>query len=94
MQVILTEPALQDLDEIAEYQAQHFVASRASFEDRFHAPLERIQAFPESVQEVEGQPGIRATVLTPFPCRLFYHVIDDRIEVLHVHHTARDVASD
>jgi plasmid stabilization system protein ParE len=90
MRVVLTEPALQDLDEIARYQDQHFVASMPSFEARFRAFLERIRLFPNSAQGVEGQPGVRAAVLTPFPYRLFYSVVDDRIEVLHVYHTARD----
>jgi hypothetical protein len=55
------------------------------------AILTRIGNWPESAQEIVGRPGVRSVSFIRFPYRLFYRVIAERIEVLHVHHSARDL---
>ena len=50
----------------------------------------RIATWPESAQEVLQKPGIRSVPFLRYPYRLFYRVVADRVEVLYVHHAARE----
>jgi toxin ParE1/3/4 len=50
----------------------------------------RIGTRPQSAQEVVQRPGIRSVPFIRYPYKIFYRVSSDRIEVLHVHHSARD----
>jgi toxin ParE1/3/4 len=38
---------------------------------------------------VKQRPGVRVAFLTPYPFKLFYRIVADIIEVLHVAHAAR-----
>jgi toxin ParE1/3/4 len=49
----------------------------------------RIGQWPESAQEVEQRPGIRAVPFIRYPYRLFYQVTSEAVEILHIRHTAR-----
>jgi toxin ParE1/3/4 len=50
----------------------------------------RIGTWPESAQEVVQRPTIRSVPFIRYPYKIFYRVLADRIEILHVHHSARD----
>jgi len=49
----------------------------------------RIGRRPESAQEVEQRPNIRSVPFIRYPYKIFYQVLQDRVEILHVHHSAR-----
>jgi plasmid stabilization system protein ParE len=61
-----------------------------SIERRLRAVVERIGQWPQSGRVVEERPGVRVVPLVPYPYRLFYLVTDERVEILHLHHAARD----
>lgn len=90
MKVVFTEDALRDLDEILSYISQNYPAIYRPFEDRLRAIVTRIRTWPESAQEVATRAGVRSVPFIRYPYRLFYRVLADRIEILHVHHSARD----
>lgn len=46
----------------------------------------RVGNWPERAQEVLQRPGIRSVPFIRYPYKLFYRVLPDRIEILHVHH--------
>jgi hypothetical protein len=50
----------------------------------------RIGTWPESAQEIVDRADVRSVPFIRYPYRLFYRVLVDRVEVLHVHHTSRD----
>ena len=89
MKLIFTAPALADLDEILAYTAEHYPASLTAFRNRMDAVLERIRMYPQSGRLLDNAPGVRVVPLIRFPFRIFYREGASRIEVLHIHHTAR-----
>jgi len=90
MKVVFTDDALRDLDEILQYISQHYPLVYEPFEKRLRTIVTRIGAWPESAQEVEQRPGIRSVPFIRYPYKIFYRILPDRIEVLHIHHSARE----
>ena len=90
MKVVFTDDALRDLDEILQYISQHYPLVYEPFETRLRTIVTRIGAWPESAQEVEQRPGIRSVPFIRYPYKILYRILPDRIEVLHIHHSARE----
>ena len=90
MKVVFTDDALRDLDEILQYISEHYPAVYRQFETRLRTIVTRIGTWPESAQEVDQRPGIRSVPFIRYPYKIFYQVLTDRVDVLHVHHSARD----
>ena len=90
MKVVFTDNALRELDEILHYISLNYPAVYRPFETRLRTIVARIGRWPESAQEIEQRPGIRSVPFIRYPYKLFYRVLRDRVEVLHVHHGARD----
>ena len=91
MRVVLTDEALRDLDAILAYTATNHPTAAAALTRRLHATLRRIGEWPESAPTVAGRPGIRMVPLVRYPFRIFYRLSENRAEVLHIHHAARDL---
>jgi plasmid stabilization system protein ParE len=90
MRVVYTTEALSDLDGIFDYIANHYPAISDAFQNRLHAVLARVARWPESAQEVSERPGVRVAPLIRYPYKVFYRVSGDTVEILHVHHAARE----
>lgn len=89
MKVVYTDEALRNLDEILGHVASHYPTISKSFEKRLRAVVARIGAWPESAQEVAGRPGVRVVPLLRYPYKLFYRVTSECVEILYIHHAAR-----
>jgi toxin ParE1/3/4 len=89
VKVVFTDEALRDLDQIFEFNQAHYPASADAFQRRLRAIEQRITRWPESAPEVKQRLGVRVAFLTPYPFKLFYRLVADTIEVLHVAHAAR-----
>jgi toxin ParE1/3/4 len=89
MRVVFTDEALRDLDQIFEFNQAHYPGSADAFQKRLRAIEQRIARWPASAPEVKQRPGVRVAFLTPYPFKLFYRIVPDIIEVLHVAHAAR-----
>ena len=94
MKVVYTDEALRDLDEILAFIAAHYPAISAPFVKRLRAIERRIGEWPKSAQEVEQRPGVHTVPFIRYPYRLFYQVGDDVVEILHIHHAARQGPSE
>ena len=90
MRVVFTDDALRDLDEILHFISTNYPGVYAPFEKRLRTIITRIGAWPESAREVVQRPNIRSVPFIRYPYKIFYRVLSDRVEVLHVHHSARD----
>lgn len=82
--VIWTEPALQDLDQIADYiSLDNPVVAKKLVQDTFDR-VERLNQHPKlgkSVQELE-ESVYRELVVSP--CRIFYRQENDVVYIIHV----------
>lgn len=89
MKLVYTDEALRDLDEILTFIASKYPAVSAEFERRLAVVLRRVGSWPESAQEIEQRPGVRAVPLIRYPYKVFYRVANEAVEILHIHHAAR-----
>ena len=89
MKVVWTEAALADLDETLAFAGANYPSVAIPLEKRIRAVVARIGRWPESARRVEQRPDVRVVPLLRYPYRIFYRLRDDRVEILHIHHTAR-----
>ena len=89
MKVIYTEEALKDLDEIADWLAVHYPAVAPAVEQRIRAVVARIGRWPESARRSAKRPGVRVVPLGRYPYKIFYRIRNNTVEILHIHHAAR-----
>lgn len=84
-EVVWTEPALADLDAIADFIAlDKPSAARALVAKVFHH-VGQLALFPRSGSRPRELRGSRHRQLVEPPCRIFYRVDDDdRVVILHV----------
>ena len=91
-QVIWTEPALSDLNEIAEYIAlDNFDAAAGLVQEVFSA-VERLEMHPESGRhppELEKKTRYREIIIGP--CRVFYRLDSDKVYILYVMRGEREL---
>jgi toxin ParE1/3/4 len=90
MKVVWTETALADLDEILAYTAEHYPSLIGPLERRIRAVVARVADWPESARQVDDRVGVHVVPLVRYPYRIFYRVADEAVELLHIHHAARD----
>jgi len=83
-EVVWTEPALQQLDAIAEYIALDKPPAAGKLVEAVFASTMRLEEFPQSGRTPPELPGsVYREVLVP-PCRIFYRQEDNRVLTLYV----------
>ena len=83
-EVIWTEPALQELDAIAEYIALDNPAAASDLVKEVFGKTERLENFPKSGRIPPELPdSVYREVVVP-PCRIFYREDEQRVFVLFV----------
>lgn len=91
-QVIWTEPALSDLNEIAEYIALDNFDAAAHLVQEVFSAVERLEQHPKSGRrppELERKTRYREVVVGP--CRIFYRVENDKVYILYVMRGEREL---
>jgi len=83
-EVIWTEPALQELDAIAEYIALDNPAAASDLVKAVFDKTERLETFPKSGRIPPELPdSVYREMLVP-PCRIFYREDEQRVLILFV----------
>lgn len=83
-QIVWTEPALNDLDAIADYIALENPAAAAELVRRVFAHVEQLEAHPESGSKPAELGRSRYRQIVEPPCRVFYRSDGERVFVLYV----------
>jgi len=90
MKVEYSRRAVADLRQISADSRRTFGDRVAeALEARIRAVIDRISREPLSAPEVEQRPGLHVVPLIRYPFKVFYRVLDDRVRILHIRHTAR-----
>jgi plasmid stabilization system protein ParE len=89
MKVVWTDEALRDLDEIAEYVTVHYPTVAPAVGLRIRAVVDRVGRWPQSARRSLKRPDVRVVPVGRYPYKIFYRVTERSIEILHVHHAAR-----
>jgi toxin ParE1/3/4 len=82
--VIWTEPALENLDDIAEYIALHNATAAKKLVKTVFQKVERLEKFPESGRKPPEMETFNYREVVVNPCRVFYRVDNDNVYILHV----------
>ncbi len=88
-QLIWTEPALLDLDEIADYIAlDNPVAASKTIQKIFNR-VERLEIYPNSGKRPAELPRTPYREIVVPPCRIFYRTEKNHVLILHVMRSER-----
>lgn len=83
-QIIWTEPALQELDAIADYISLDNPAAAKNLVREAFKRVEHLSDHPKSGKKVEEfEVSVYREIVLP-PCRIFYRLADDLVYIIHV----------
>jgi plasmid stabilization system protein ParE len=89
-EIVWTEPALSDLDAIADYIAIESQRAASELVQRVVAHVEQLASHPESrSRPQEFARNTRYRQIVEPPCRVFYRVDGERVLILHVMRSER-----
>ena len=88
-QVIWTEPALDDLNEIAEYIALDKPSSAKWLVHEVFRKVKRLENFPKSGRKPPELDKTRYREVIIPPCRVFYRIEDEKVLILYVMRSER-----
>ncbi|NRB69953.1 MAG: type II toxin-antitoxin system RelE/ParE family toxin [Vibrio sp.] len=90
-EIIWTEPALSDLNDIAEYIALENIAAAKELVQAIFSKVERLEAFPESGRIPPELEHLSYREVVVSPCRIFYKQDGDKVFILFVRRSERDL---
>ena len=82
--LIWTEPAVQDLDEIAEYIALDDFSAAKRLVEKIFERVERLESFPKSGRQPPELKRMPYREIIVGPCRIFYRIEEDRVYIVYV----------
>ena len=88
-EVVWSEPALADLEAIADYIALENPVAAAELVQRVLAHVEQLAEHPESGVRVPELGRSRYRQRVELPCRIFYRHKEQRVFIVHVMRTER-----
>ena len=83
-QIKWTEPALNDLNEIAEYIAVDKPGAAKKLVSRVLRSVKRLKKFPESGKRPSELPETNYREVIVGPCRVFYRIEGKKVYILYV----------
>jgi len=88
-QVIWTEPALDDLTEIAEYIALDKPSAAKLLVHKVFSKVRRLENFPKSGRKPPELSKTRYREIIIPPCRIFYRIEEEQVFILYVMRSER-----
>jgi toxin ParE1/3/4 len=90
-EVIWTSPALDDLNDIAEYIALSNITAAKKLVQKIFDIITRLENHPESGKRPQELINLNYREVNVNPCRIFYKVDSDKVYILHVMRQERDL---
>jgi toxin ParE1/3/4 len=90
-QIVWTEPALIDLDEIAEYIALDKPSAAKKFVKYVFTNVKRLKQFPKSGKCPPELQNTDYREIIVGPCRIFYRFSNDKIYILYLMRGEREL---
>jgi toxin ParE1/3/4 len=84
VEIVWTEPALRDLDAIADYIALDNPDAARQLVRRVFQHIEQLAQHPESGSRPPELKGKRYRQIVEAPCRVFYRIDDGHVYILYV----------
>ena len=90
-QIIWTEPALDNLNDIAEYIAISNPHAAKQLVENVFSKIQKLEQLPDSGRVPEEISHLNYREVVVNPCRVFYKVDNDSVFILHVMRQERDL---
>ena len=90
-EIIWTNPALEDLNDIAEYIALSNLLSAKNLVKKVFEKVYRLEEFPESGKKPLELNNLNYREVVVNPCRIFYKIENGNVFILHVMRQERDL---
>lgn len=90
-EVIWTSPALDDLNDIAEYIAISNIPAAKELIRKVFDKISRLENHPESGKRPLELINLNYREVNVNPCRIFYKVDNDKVYILHIMRQERDL---
>ena len=90
-EIVWTAPALNDLNEIAEYIAVSNMPAAKKLTQKIFDKISRLESHPESGKVPLELAGLNYREIIVNPCRIFYKVESDQVYILHIMRQERDL---
>ncbi len=90
MKVVYTDEALNDLAAIADWLSVHYPTIAPDVERRIRRVIAHIARWPASARRASGRADVRVVPLGRYPYKIFYRATREAIEIIHIHHAARE----
>ncbi len=90
-EVVWTSPALDDLNDIAEYIALCNIQAAKNLTQKVFDKISRLESYPESGKRSPELINLNYREINVNPCRIFYKVDSDKVYILHVMRQERDL---
>ncbi len=89
-EIIWTEPALNNVNEIAEYIAIHNEQAAKALVQKIFSKVDRLTEHPDSGKVPAELKGFAFREVVVPPCRIFYKVANEKVSILYVMRQERD----
>ncbi|KPH64644.1 type II toxin-antitoxin system RelE/ParE family toxin [Pseudoalteromonas neustonica] len=90
-EIIWTSPALNDLNDIAEYISLSNIDAAKKLTQKVFDKISRLEEQPESGKRPLELSNLNYREVHVNPCRIFYKVDSDKVYILHVMRQERDL---
>lgn len=90
-EIIWTNPALEDLNDIAEYIALSHLPLAKKLVAKIFDKVERLETLPESGKKPIELTNLNYRQVIVNPCRIFYKIDNNEVFILHVMRQERDL---
>lgn len=90
-EIIWTEPALNSLNDIAEYIALNNPISAKNLVGSIFCQVTRLEQFPESGRKPEEIKDLNYREIVVNPCRIFYKIKGDNVYIVFVMRQEQDL---
>jgi toxin ParE1/3/4 len=83
-EIIWTEPALQELNDIAEYIALDNIAAARKLVEKVFNEVDRLKTFPKAGRTPPDLPNSVYREIIVTPCRIFYREEENKVLIIFV----------
>ncbi|NRB79759.1 MAG: type II toxin-antitoxin system RelE/ParE family toxin [Saccharospirillaceae bacterium] len=90
-EIIWTNPAIADLNDIAEYIALSNLLAAKKLVSKIFAKVDHLEDFPESGKKPIELSKLNYREVVVNPCRIFYKIDNNNVYILHVMRQERDL---
>lgn len=90
-EVVWTSPALDDLNDLAEYIALSNIQAAKKLTQKVFDKISRLESHPELGKRSPELTNLNYREINVNPCRIFYKVDSDKVYILHVMRQERDL---